>query len=296
MSVITTVLAPAASNGMIDVAMAKDELSITGTANDAWLSRVIGQVSRAMMNATNRVFAPEYVQDLIDIKRMRSQVPGGVWQLQLTRFPVLAVASVIQVSTELSTTRTLVQETDFRVDYDTGALIRIDSATGMSIAWEALPVTVRYVAGYGTAVSEAHSGPASSPYQIVVAQAAAFSCDQSVAYANGTLLVSVSANPAHGQYSVDGSTGTYTLNAADALQSLILNYATSDPPEDLQEACLRLVTARFRAKGRDPALVQREQPGIGVERFWFGGVPGQTGTFPPDIEAALDNYHVPVVA
>jgi hypothetical protein len=292
---VTTVLSSAASYALTDLETVKDELSINDddTSGDTWLTRAIAQVSKAIMNDTNRVFAPEYVQDAFDVRRARYQVPNGRRELQLSRWPVLAVASVTQILDTSDTPQALVQGTDFRVDFIDGALSRLDANTGAVTAWEALPVTVKYSAGFGLAVQETHTVPA-TPYEVTVAQAADFSCDQSVSYADGTLLTPVGADPALGQYTV--AAGVYTFNVADTDQALTFAYCTEQVPDDLVDATLQLVTARFRAKGRDPALTQRDTPGIGTERFWFGGAPGQAGPFPPAIEGLLDNYRAPVVA
>ena len=67
-------------------------------------------------------------------------------------------------------------------------------------------------------------------------------------------------------------------------------------PGDLAEVCLRMVTARWHARARDPNLIQRDTPGVGTERWWFGGAPGQTGPFPPDITAMLEPYRMPALA
>lgn len=296
MSIVTTVLAGAASFGVTDLATVMDELSITSgsTANDAWLSRAIIQVSKAMMQETNRVFAPEYLQDIIDTKRMRSQVPNGLTEVQLSRFPVIMVASVVQLSSSAGISTTLAEGTDFRVDYESGTLRRLNSSTGSEMAWEALPLAVKYVAGFGAMATEQHTVPATSTYTVVVSQAAAFSCDQAVTYASGAALTRVAANPAAGQYTLAGATGTYTFAAGDASKPLTFSYAVRDMPDDLEQACLEIVTGRFRDRGRNPALISREQPGVGVERFWFGGTPGQRGAFAPAIQAMLDNYSVPV--
>jgi hypothetical protein len=295
-NVVTTVLAPARTYALTTLAVVRDELEFksSDTTKDAWLTRAIDQTSRAMMSETNRVFAPELVQDVIDIRRTRSQVPTGVDVLQLARWPVMAIASVVQSLPETATTRTLVEGTDFRTDAADGQLLRLDATGGRVIAWEPLPVTVAYVAGYGEMESEAHTVPASVAYTVTVAEAASFSCDMQVAYASGALLTRVTGTPTQGQYSV--AAGVYTFNVGDASQALTFDYATQSVPDDLAEACLRIVTGRFRAKGRDPALVQRDTPGVGSERFWFGNAPGQTGPFPPDIQAMLDNYDVPTVA
>jgi hypothetical protein len=69
---------------------------------------------------------------------------------------------------------------------------------------------------------------------------------------------------------------------------------TDSPPADLEMAVLRLVTARFKARGRDPFLKSQGEPNIGTEQYWVGAMPGQTGAFPPDIAATLEKYRVPL--
>jgi hypothetical protein len=69
---------------------------------------------------------------------------------------------------------------------------------------------------------------------------------------------------------------------------------TTNPPADLEMAVLRLVTARFKARGRDPFLRSQGEPGVGQEQYWIGALPGQTGPFPPDIASVLEKYRVPL--
>lgn len=295
-SVVTRVLAPAASSNLTDLATVKDELSIgaANTADDTWLARAIRQVSTAVATYTKRVFAPEYVRDGFDVEQdpYPYQTPGGFPKLQLSRWPVLAVVSVTQ-TLALNTTQVLTEGVDYELDAENGQLLRLNAFTGVATTWEAQPVTVLYTAGYGAAVQEAHTVPG-APFQVTVQQAAPFSCDQTVAYANGTLLASVPGAPARGQYNV--TAGLYSFNAADTGQALAFAYATVAIPDDLIDACLRLITGRYKAKDRDPAMIQQDQPGLGTQRFWFGGAPGQKGPFPPDIEAMLDGYRTPTVA
>lgn len=69
---------------------------------------------------------------------------------------------------------------------------------------------------------------------------------------------------------------------------------TNSPPADLEMAVLRLVTSRFKARGRDPFLRSQGEPGVGQEQYWIGAMPGQTGPFPPDIASVLEKYRVPL--
>lgn len=298
-AVSTTVLCAAADQNLTTAATLRAELSLASadTSKDAWMAGAIDRISRTIANDCNRVFVPELVQDVFDIRQdaYPAQTPGGFPQLLLTRYPVIAIASVTQ-ATSLNTNDPLTEGDDWRYDADAGQLLRLNSWTGVGTAWEALPVTVRYVSGFGSAVREQATVPASSPYTVQVSQSAAFACDQAVTLDDGTVLTRVNGAPAAGQYSVAVATGTYTFNVAQADQAITIDYATRAIPGDLEDVCLRLLVQRFHNMGRDPSLIQRDTPGVGTERWWYGSAPGQKGPFPPDIDAMLENYRMPVVA
>ena len=297
-STVSTVLSPAASIALVDLASAKDELElqVSNTKHDTWLTGAIKRMSGMMANYTNRQLMPELVQDVVDIDRdpYPYQSPGGFASIQLSRWPVLGVISVVQ-TLSATQTQTLVEGTDYRVDLANGMLYKLNPFTGVVTDWEASPVTVVFSAGYGALVTQAATIPASTPWQVTVSGAASFSCDHRVAFSSGTALTRVATAPAAGQYSVS-TAGAYTFAAADANKAVNITYAQRVVPDDLVDICLRLVVARFRARGRDPMLMQRDTPDIGTERFWVGGVIGQDGPFTPDVISALDTYRVPVIA
>lgn len=295
-SIITSVLVAARASprgkpyDLTDIATVHDELNIAvaNTENDPFLLRAITQASTTISKYCNRVFSVEALQDLIYIQQdpYPWQVPGGLYPLQLSRWPLVnsnvvaftgnthgtnvidgiasttgltigmlvfaadgsipagttiqttpAASSItltqaatssetalsfttgVQVVQELSVgdTQTLVYGTDFTIDPKQGWLIRLDKWTGVSVKWEAEPVTVQYQAGYSTI------------------------------------------------------------------------------PADLVDACLRLVTSRYTARGRDPTLVQRDQPQLGTTRYWVGTAPGQTGAFAPEILGLIEPYRVPSI-
>lgn len=297
-STVSTVLSPAASIALTDLATAKDELQlqVSNTKHDTWLTNAIKRMSSMMANYTNRQLMPELVQDVVDIDRdpYPYQSPGGFASIQLSRWPVLGVISVVQ-TLSATQTQTLIEGTDYRVDLANGLLYKLNPFTGVVTDWEASPVTVVFSAGYGALVSQATTIPAGTPWQITVSGASTFSCDHRVTFSSGTALARVTTAPAAGQYSVS-TAGTYTFAAADANKAVTITYAQRVVPDDLVDICLRLVVARFRARGRDPMLMQRDTPEVGTERFWVGGVIGQDGPFTPDVISALDTYRVPVIA
>lgn len=296
---ISTLLAEAANYNLTDLATAKTELGLktVDTSQDNWLTTIaIPQVSSSVQEHCERPFVPVQVQDAFDIEQdaYPYQTPGGFRVLQLSVWPVLGVISVVQ-TVALNTTQILTLGKDYRLNARDGQLERLNPFTGVVTAWEALPVMVIYTAGFGALASEAHTVPANpGPYTVTVSSAATFSTDHQVTYSVAAPLVRVSGVPAQGQYSV--AAGVYTFAAGDAGQALTIAYATTAIKPGLVDQVLRLISARYYAKGRDPTLVQKDQPGVGSQRFWFGGAPGQKGEFAPDIEAALNKYRVPTVA
>jgi hypothetical protein len=218
--IISTVLVAAPSYDLTTLDNIKDDLAIpaTDTSSDATLGRFITEQSALVAQYCNQVFAVETVQDVIipDRDPYPYQVAGMVAELQLSRWPVASITSVVdQVVTGVS--NTLVAGTDFLLDAARGWLTKIDPNTGNPTGWAPDQYTIQYQAGYATV------------------------------------------------------------------------------PADLEMAVLRLVTARFKARGRDPFLRSQGEPNIGTEQYWVGAMPGQTGPFPPDIAAVLEKYRVPVV-
>lgn len=288
--VITTVLTAASTYDLTDIATAKLELGDTGTADDVFIARSISQVSKAAANYCNRVFPVETLTDLIYVDRNVLRT-SDLTILQLSRCPLVRIASVIE-NAGLSDETTLVSGTDYQIKAEDGQLLRLDSTAGCLMRWCARTVTVQYSAGYGAQVSQTATIPA-TPFQVTVTNGATFALDLGVLYGS-TAFVAVANSPAAGQYSVSAA-GVYTFNTADTAKSVAITYLYTDIPDDLAEACLRMITARFKAKGRDPTLVSEESPGVGSQRWWVGVAPGQSSSFPPEIAALLDPYCIPTV-
>jgi hypothetical protein len=69
-----------------------------------------------------------------------------------------------------------------------------------------------------------------------------------------------------------------------------------DIPDDLEDAALQLVKARYFARNRDPLLRTENIPGAYEATWFFDTGPGSNGQFPPSVEAIIDRYRVPVLA
>jgi hypothetical protein len=151
LSIISTVTAPTGSYDLTTLADVKAELMITDDLSDTWLSSVISRISAQIRLYCNRVFQVETLQDAIyyQMDPYPYQVPGGVMQLQLSRWPIVSIASVT-INNQIASPLVLTQGTDFTVDPNTGILIRLNSYTGYPMIWEDDPTVIVYQAGYET--------------------------------------------------------------------------------------------------------------------------------------------------
>src|SRR5580704_1519164 len=109
--IVTTVTTAASSYDLTTLAIVKDELAITDGASDATLKRYLSWASAALAQECNRVFAVETVQDQIWPQRDINPVAPGFEVLQLSRWPIVSVASLIE-----DATTPLVKDTDFVLD------------------------------------------------------------------------------------------------------------------------------------------------------------------------------------
>lgn len=294
-STISTVLVPATASApanpydLTDLATVHDELQIptTDTSKDAFLSRAITQASSAIAKHCSRVFPVEAVQDQLYIQQdpYPYQVPGGIYPLQLSRWP-------LQSSSVVSFTAT--------TDGTTAVLTGVSSAVGLTVG------TLVFGPGVppGAEIQSIGTGTVTLTLPTTSANAAAsFNTGVQVTQllAVGMIQTLVAGTdfviqPDNG-WLIRLNTWTGVSEKWEAVPTTIQYQGGYTPiPYDLVDACLRLVTMRYYARGRDPMLVERTQPNLGTQRWWFGSQPGQDGALPPEIEGLLLNYRVPVAA
>lgn len=289
--VAATADTPASPYDLTDLATARDELGIAAndTSQDTFLQRAITQASVAIANYCNRTFALEVVEDRIQIEQdaYPYQLPGGVNPLALSRWPLVKSASV---SFTGATHRSPVID-------GIASTAGVKKDTLIFASDDSLPA--------GTTIDTV------SLYSLVLSKSAT-SATAGLTFTTGIQVVQTlgAGNTRElifgTDYAIDEKRGWLSrLNSWKAIsvpwesQPLTVRYQAGYEtiPADLVDACLRLVTARFKARGRDPMLVERSQPqSLGSERFWVGVQPGQSGALPPEIASLVDQYRVPVVA
>lgn len=69
----------------------------------------------------------------------------------------------------------------------------------------------------------------------------------------------------------------------------------AEVPADVSDAAVRLVKARYLAKGRDPFLKQESIPGVRDVSYWVA-TGSDAGNMPPDVTDILVNYRQVIVA
>lgn len=143
MKSILTVTSRATSFDLTALDTVKDELGITGSAENDKIERWIRQGSTAISAYCKRVFAQETVSEVFRLTDDRRR--GFTWAslcepvLMLKRFPVASIASVTEDGTALTTDQ-------YEVEPEAGLLYRL--CRDERIEWTAAKVTVAYTGGY----------------------------------------------------------------------------------------------------------------------------------------------------
>lgn len=299
--IITTVTAPAqppspnpndaGAYDLTDLATLHDELNIaaTDTSNDPFLARAITQASTAIATYCNRVFPVEGLSDLCYIQQdpYPYQTPGGVAPLQLSRFPVTNVLTL-----PLSAT---VEGGSSVLPFGSSTSFPAWVVEGVPVSGLNVPpgVTVKGTSDGNLTISADLSAETTQGTLITIGLSAAQTITE------GTLEAMVldqdyTLDPNTGQLiRLDPFTGVGTIwEALPVTVSYFAGYGTI--PADIEDACLRLVTWRFYARGRDPSLREQEQPGsLGRRVFWIGGPP-KSGGLPEEVTGLIDRYRTPM--
>lgn len=104
-------------------------------------------------------------------------------------------------------------------------------------------------------------------------------------------------------YRVDKATGTlYRLDGLGYVKPWLAwpivatyNAGFATIPADIDDAAVRMVKARYLARGRDPFMKQENIPGVREVTYWVA-TGTDAGNMPPDVADILENYRQPVIA
>ncbi len=145
--IVSTVVTPAASYNLIDIGTLKALLGVTTTDTDAAFAIWIKQASRQAAQFCNQPFVVETIKDQVWPRRdgIPWTVRPDINTLQLSRWPIVALTSVVE--TIAGTPTTLIAGTDYIADNALGRLYRLD-AYGNPKRWSVDPIAVTYSAGW----------------------------------------------------------------------------------------------------------------------------------------------------
>lgn len=270
-----------ATGDLVQLATVKSWLGLTSSADDALLSGLITQISRAIYNYINRSFVlPANVTEAYD--------GSGRESLILRNWPVGAISAVVVDGRPIPPAPLMVAGVETAPGYvleqaddqPPGAMQQLFLRGPYRFHKGRQNVIVSYRAGYEI-IGETQVVPEQAPFQRkALSPYGVFAEDTGVAYANGASLNAVAANPGAGQYTVDAASGTYGLSAADAAATLSFSYGYI--PADLAQCALEWVADRYRYKDR-----------IGVSSRSLGGqetTAYQNRAAPDFVLASLVNF------
>lgn len=141
------VVTPANNYNLVDLVTLKILLGIGNTDTDAYFNLVIPQASADIANYCNQPIVVETIQASYWPTRdgWPWVVRGELAPLQLPRWPLLSVASVVETIAGVPTT--LLAGIDYIADMETGQLTRLGH-NGYPRNWHANPIVVVFDAGY----------------------------------------------------------------------------------------------------------------------------------------------------
>lgn len=267
-----------AANDLTTLVAVKLWLGRTDANSDGMLTALITSTSRQILS---------YLQRSIILPRTVTETRDGTGgaTLVLRQWPVISVAS-LSVCGQAVSPATTPTGCGWSLDAWDGAppgqQQRLSvSGSSFGIRMPGLRpqnnVVVTYQAGYQvSAEPQTIDGGAAS----VIAPYGAWASDAGVTYANGTALTKVASSPAIGQYALDASAGTYDFNVGDNGQAVLISYGFV--PSDLADACMELVSERFKYSER---IAETSHSLGGNETVSFN-----TSRFTPLIAAMLQPY------
>ncbi|HTT84960.1 MAG TPA: hypothetical protein VMF67_15900 [Rhizomicrobium sp.] len=264
---------------LCQLADVKAWLGRTDTNSDAVLAALITRTSRQIYS---------YLQRSLILPRTVAEVRDGTGgsTMVLRQWPVISVASltignlVIPERASVCSAGWAIESWDGTPPGRAQTLSLAGYAFGLGLpgVLDGQNVEIVYQAGYQVSAEPQTIADASAT---ALAPYGAWASDMGVTYADGTALVAVTGPPAVGQYQLTpGQPGNYTFNAGDDGASILISYGFI--PADLADACIELVSERFKYAQR-----------IGETSHSLGGnetVSFNTARFTPVIAALLQPY------
>ena len=319
---------------LVSLSDLKLELQLTETADDSWLAKQITRASASIMQFVNRPLVQQTYQDLVYFQKdpWPRAVQAHPSLLQFSQWPMASIKCSAGIAPPLSPVLAAVfggslaaQSYWVRISYVTASgetpasaeitaqyaarsLLQVASpgadAAGLAKGWNVY-VGLSTMTGIlqntspiaiGTpwtmpATGLLNSGAAAPPFVLIVENPKS---TVPTPLAEGVDFV---VDLARGQIARLDTNTVYARNWPDV--PLLVQYVAgfNPVPDDIQDACIRLVKSRWFARQRDPMIRQENIAGVSETAYWFGAGPdNKASNIPPDVEGILSNYRQPVVS
>lgn len=269
-----------AANDLCRLADVKAWLGRTDTNSDAVLTALVARASRQILS---------YLQRSAILPRTVTEIRDGTAGrfLMLRQWPVLSVTSLVVAGQTIPPIPPggafirpgwVLEPWDGTPPGRAQEIVLCGYYFGYPGAGKTQNTQVVYRAGYQV-TDEAQT--VAIGIALVNAPYGAWASDAGVTYADGTALALVAGAPAIGQYQLTpGTPGSYTFNTGDNGAVVLISYGFV--PADLADACIELVSERFRYAQR-----------IGETTHSLGGnetVSFDNARFTPLVAALLQPY------
>lgn len=205
--------------------------------DDALLGRLVTAASKYIIAYLSRSLLPK--------QRTYTTNGWGTQQLYLPEFPLLSVQSLVVDGVAIAQSASPPLGSGFLVGTSDGCIY----LNGACFTRGFQNVTAVYTAGFQTV--DAETIPSATGNLLPVSTLShPWACDVGVSYANGTALVLATSAPAAGQYQITTDNGVfnYKFNVADASAAILVTYGYT--PEDIEQACIELLTERYKTRNR----------------------------------------------
>src|SRR3990167_6574379 len=271
----TTTIKAASTRNLTTIALFKSMIGKVETNSDEYLNWAVRAASAALDGACRRVFARE---SLLDFFRADSCIAAlvlsrppitNIWAIIDPIFSAVALASAMDASqTTLPATVALTGSFPFKAVLDAGASVEVvrvlslQSGTTYNVARGVNGNAVAHASGAACTVA---MDPAL--YEIDAAAGIVRKIDGALSEGATSVLYT-------GGYLLPGDTNR-------------------DLPWELEDAALRYMRYMWFSRERDPALRSAGEPGLSNQTWWIGP-PGESSNLPPDVEAILVPYRLPL--
>jgi hypothetical protein len=237
-----------AANDLCRLADVKAWLGRTDTNSDAVLTALVTRASRQILS---------YLQRSAILPRTVTEVRAGNGGrfLMLRHWPALSVTSLVVAGQTIPpmplggstpTPGWVLEPWDGTPPGRAQEIVLCDYYFGYRGTDKTQNTQIVYRAGYQVS-GEAQT--VTGQIAIVTAPYGAWASDAGVTYADGTPLTAVTGAPAIGQYQLTpDAPGSYTFNPGDDGAAVLITYGFV--PADLADACIELVSERFRYSQR----------------------------------------------